>query len=194
MGDDTGWRGLDPEEACEDVRRLLQEPHERVARDVDRFDRERYPQRRLLLLVERDRLRHELTERHVQVGDDAEGENERDRRREERVIDPVLDDGLADGAEQDGEGRDAELDGADEANGAVHDPERDPRPQHAAVGELAEARTAGGHERVLGRDEERVPQNDQENREYPENESHAPSSGAPVLGGISSSTIDQAAV
>ena len=46
---------------------------------------------------------------------------------------------------------------------------------------------AGGHERVLGRDEHRIPQHEQENDDDAEGVAHAPFSGARVLGGISSS-------
>jgi hypothetical protein len=90
----------------------------------------------------------------------------------------VLDERLADRAEGDRERRDAELHGTDEADGAVHDPERDPRAAVTAVGQLAQARAPRRHERVLGRNEERVPQHEQENHDDAEEFAHAPLSGA----------------
>ena len=53
-------------------------------------------------------------------------------------------------------------------------------------GELRQTRAPGGYERVLGRDEERVPRDEQENGEDLEENGHAPLPGAWVLGGISS--------
>ena len=44
------------------------------------------------------------------------------------------------------------------------------------------ARPARGDERVLGRDEDRAPQHEEEHDEDAEKDAHAPS-GAPVLGG-----------
>ena len=50
---------------------------------------------------------------------------------------------------------------------------------------------ARGHERVLGRHENRVPQHQQHDDEEAEEVAHAPSPGAWVLGGISSNSAAQ---
>ena len=62
-----------------------------------------------------------------------------------------------------------------------------PRAAIAAVRELHQARAPGRDEGVLGRDEERVPQHEQENGDDLQEDGHAPLSGARVLGGWSSS-------
>ena len=66
-------------------------------------------------------------------------------------------------------------------------PARGSRPASAGVRELLQARSPRRHERVLGCDEERVPQHEQENRDDSKDIAHAPLSGAWVLGGRSSS-------
>jgi hypothetical protein len=136
--DDACRRGLDPEQARDAVRGLLQEPDDRIRGEVEGLDRQRHPQRRRLVLRQRDCLRDELAERDVEVRDDREGDDERDGVSEERV-EEVLDERLADRAERDGEGRDPELDSADEADRAVHDAERHPRPSVSELGELVQA-------------------------------------------------------
>ena len=67
---------------------------------------------------------------------------------------------------------------------------RAPRPPRSARSSRRLRRA--GHERVLGRDEDRVPEHEQEDDEDSQRSAHSPR-GAPVLGGISS-PIDQAAV
>ena len=159
-----------------------------IGDDVDALDGQRHPERCLLVLRQRDGLRHELAERHVEVRHERVREDERDAVREQPV-DPVGDDRLGDDTEEDRERGDAELDGADEAHRAVHDANGDPRPPHASVGELLQTRASRRHERVLGRDEEAVREHDQENGEELERNRHAPFSGAQVLGGSSSSKM-----
>ena len=65
----------------------------------------------------------------------------------------------------------------------------DARPT-ALVRELHQMGATRGDEGVLGRDEERVPQDEQEDRSL-EEKRHAPLSGARVLGGWSSSNGDR---
>jgi hypothetical protein len=190
VGDDARRRGLDAEKSRERVRRLLQEPDERVGGDVDGLDRERDPQSRGLVLREGDGLRDELAERHVQVRDEGKGEEKRHAVRE-RLVDPPLDDRLAHSTEGDRERGDAELHGADEAHRAVHDAQGDAGAPAATTGELDETGPPRGDERVLGRDEEGVPQHEEENGEDLEEDGHAPSPGAWVLGGISSNSAAQ---
>ena len=183
---DAGGRGLDAEELGERIRRELEEPDKGIRDEKDALDGEGHPERGLLVLRERNGLGDELAERDMEVGDEGEGEDESDALRE-RLVKPVLDERLAHGAERDRERRDAELDGADEPHRAVHDAKRYARAELAGVRELHQARALGGHERVLGRDEERVPQHEQENGDDLQEDGHAPLSGARVLGGWSSS-------
>jgi hypothetical protein len=177
---------LDPEEPREGVRGFLEEPDEGVRGNVERLHGKRDPERGRLVPLERDRLRHELAERDVQVRHDRESQAERETGREDG-LEIVLEERLTHGAEQQRKERNPELNRPDEADRVVHNPQRDPRPQVPLGSELVEPRPARRHERVLGRDEERVPQHDQENRDDLQENGHAPSSGAQVLGGISSS-------
>jgi hypothetical protein len=187
VGDDAGRGRLDSEEACERVGRRLEEPDERVGGHVDGLDRKCDPESGGFVLGQSDGLGDELAERHVEVRDEREGENERQRRGDDR-IEEVLDQRLADGAERDRERGDAELDRADEAHGVVHDPECHPRPAVACVSELHQPRPSRRDERVLGRDEKGVPRHEQENGDDLEKNGHAPIPGALVLGGISSNS------
>src|ERR671919_1402119 len=185
--DYAGRGGLDPEETREGVRGGLEEQDDRVGDDVHSLDRECNPQGRGLVLREGDGLRDQLAERHVQVGDEGEGEHESYAVRE-GLVDPPLDDRLAHGTEGDREGGDSELHRPDEAKRAVHDAESDASAQASLVVELDETAAAGGHERGLGRYEEGVPQHEQENGDDLEEDVHAPVTGALVLGGSSSKT------
>ena len=105
--------------------------------------------------------------------------------REPRV-EVARDQRLADGAHRDAEDGDPDLHRADEPHGLVH------QAQGAACRQrvhLLETPAARGHERVLGRDEDRVPQHEQEHEDDAEEVAHAPLSGARVLGGCSSSKL-----
>ena len=134
-----------------------------------------------------ERFGHELAQGHVQVRDDGEAEDDGDRARQERV-EEVREQGFAHGSQEDREERDAELGRRDEADGVVDQLDRESSPRRAGVDELAQTGAPRGHERVLGHDEERVPQDHQENRDYLEENGHAPLPGAWVLGGISSNS------
>ena len=91
---------------------------------------------------------------------------------------PVLDERLADRAHRDAGDRDPDLHRADEAHGVVHQRERVARPAPALLRELLQAVAPRRHERVLGRDEDRVPQHEQENHDDSKEIAHAPLSGA----------------
>ena len=67
----------------------------------------------------------------------------------------------------------------------VHQVERGAGAPAAGGGLGLEPRPPRGHERVLGRDEDRVPEHEQEDREDAEGVAHAPLSGAWVLEGSS---------
>ena len=61
----------------------------------------------------------------------------------------------------------------------------------AVVVQLDDPRAAGGDETVFGRHEEGVQQDENADTDELEQERHAPTPGAPVLGGISSSNWRQ---
>ena len=87
--------------------------------------------------------------------------------------------------------RHAELHRGDEPRRVGGDAKDDARAAVALVAELRDARAARRDEGVLGRDEERVQQEQACDREELEEEGHAPLSGARVLGGWSSSNGDR---
>jgi hypothetical protein len=99
------------------------------------------------------------------IRDECVRDHERDAVRKQRLVDPPRDERFTDGAEQDREGGDAELNGADEPDRAVHDPDRDSRASVAVGGHLRERGALRGNERVFGRDKERVAHNDQKDRD-----------------------------
>ena len=75
-----------------------------------------------------------------------------------------------------------ELRARDEPNRLVHEPQGGSGTAAAAERALLEPRSARGDERVLGRDEHRAPQHEEEHDEDAE-KTLTPRSGAPVLGG-----------
>ena len=76
--------------------------------------------------------------------------------------------GLAECAERDRRERDAELEGRDEARGIRDDPAHRARPAVALRHELVEACVAHRDERVLRRDEERVPEDAEADQDEPD--------------------------
>ena len=102
--------------------------------------------------------------------------------RRQRRLHQVGDQRLADGTDEDREDRDSELRARDEPDRLVHEPQRRLGATAAAQGALLQPRSSRGDQRVLGRDEDRAPQHEEEHDEDAEKNAHAPS-GAPVLGG-----------
>src|ERR671930_2038609 len=94
---------------------------------------------------------------------------------------------LAEGADAQARERDAELHRGDEPRRVRDEPEDSPRATVPFLRKLFDARPARRHEPVLGRDEERVQENQRRDGEDLEEEAHAPIPGALGLGGISSS-------
>ena len=72
--------------------------------------------------------------------------------------------------------------------GSLGDAQHVARAAVSLVVQLDDPRPARGHEPVFGRDEERVEKDQDPNADELEEESHAPTPGAPVLGGISSTS------
>ena len=184
VGELAGRRRRDPEEARDRVSRDLQQPGERLHDRLQDLERDRERLRDRLGPLQRERLRHELAERDAEVGEDQEREHVRDPVRERRV-EVARQERLADGTEGDPEDGDPDLDGADELDRVVHQVERGARTAAAGLRVRLEARPPRRHERVLGRDEDRVPEHEQEDREDSEGVAHAPLSGAWVLEGSS---------
>ena len=184
VGELARRRRRDAEEPRDRVRGDLQEPGERLDDRLQDLERDRDHLRDRLGPLERERLRHQLAERDAEVGEDQECERVGDRVRE-RGVEVVGQERLADGTEGDPEDRDPDLDRADELDRVVHQVERRTGTPAAGVGLGLEAGPPRRHERVLGRDEDRVPQHEQEDREDAEGVAHAPLSGAWVLEGSS---------
>ena len=116
--------------------------------------------------------------------------SDRDERAE---IDPeqLGEDLLADGADGERGERDAELHRGDEVRRVARDLHHGARGAAPFVGELLQPRPAHGDERVLGRDEEAVQQDQSGDAEKLERNRHAPVSGAAVLEGSSPTTARQ---
>jgi hypothetical protein len=138
-------------------------------------------------VAESDALRHELAEYDVEEAEDQVREQDRDDRRHPR-IECVRERGLAQGADAQRGERDAELHRGDEAAGVAGDPQHVARAAVPLMVQLDDPRPARGHEPVLGRDEERVEENQDPDADELEEECHAPTSGAQVLGGMSSTS------
>ncbi len=185
--DHTSRGRRDPEEAGDGVPRRLQHPHDRVHDPRQPVERPCHRHGQALRALERDRLGRELTEDDAQVGQDQEGDDERDAARQ--AVEVARDQRLAHGTEKDPEDADPDLDDRDEADGIVHEPQGDLRVAASSLGTLLQACPARRHERVLGRHEHRVPQHEGEDREDSEEVVHAPLSGARVLGGSSSTSV-----
>ena len=146
-----------------------------------RIERNGQHDRDALRPLQCDRLRDQLAEHDGEVREDRERDRERDAGRE-GWLEEVGEQRLADGADEDGEHGDADLDEADEPDRLVHQAERRLRAAPAAGRLLLQAHSTRRDERVLGQHEERAPQHEEEHDHDVEKDSHAPS-GAPVLGG-----------
>ena len=181
-------RRLETQDAQRKVGRFLQDPDQRLEDDEEPGHRGRHDERDGLRVAERHALRDQLADHDVQVRDDQEGEAIRDDRGRDRVEHP-REDRLADGTDTQARDRDAELHGRDESRRVRGDAQDDAGPTASLVAELGEARASRGDQGVLGRDEERVQQEQASDCEELKAESHAaPLSGARGLGGWSSST------
>ena len=184
VGEHACRRGSDAEEPRHRVRRHLQQPVEGPDDRLEDLERDRDQLGDRLRPLQGERLRHELAERDAEVREDQERERVGDPVRDGRV-EVAGEQRLADGAERDPEDGDPDLDGADELDRMVHQVEGGARPAAAGFRVGLEARPPRGHQRVLGRDEDRVPEHEQEDREDSKGVAQAPLSGAWVLEGSS---------
>ncbi len=189
--DHPGRRGLDPQDAQDAVGRLLQQPDERMRDACEPVERYGEGDRQHLGLLEGDCLRNELTQHDGEIRQDRERDQEGDGGGKWRLEEPG-EQRLADGTEKDRRHGDPDLNRRDEPNRVVHEAKRRPGAAAAALRPLLEPAAPPGDERVLGRHEDRIPQDQQEDDEDSQRCAHSPR-GAPVLGGISS-PIDQAGV
>ena len=114
-------------------------------------------QRHTLRVVERDPLGHELADHDVQVRDDQQREDDRQEAGHHRV-EARAEHLLAQRADAERRDRHAELHRGDEPRRVARDPSDRPGAAIAAVLELQDPRAPRGDEPVLGRDEERVEQ------------------------------------
>ena len=114
------------------------------------------------------------------------GETEGQHAREDRVED-ARDGLLADGTDAQAREGDAELHGGDEPRWVGRDLEDGAGAATPLLFELRDPGAARGDEAVLGRDEEGVQQDENADCEELEEERHAPTPWALVLGGMSSS-------
>ena len=77
--DHPGRRRVDAQEPEDEVRRHLQEPHDRVGDAAEEVERDSENDRQPLGFLQRNRLRHELAEHDREVGQDGEGDEEAHR-------------------------------------------------------------------------------------------------------------------
>ena len=126
----------------------------------------------------------------MEEGQDEVRERDREHRREpgvERLRQRVL----SERADAQRRERHAELHRRDEPRWIARDSQHVTRATIAVVVQLDDPRAAGGDETVFGRHEEGVQQDENADTDELEQERHAPTPGAPVLGGISSSNWRQ---
>jgi hypothetical protein len=153
------------EEPCRRVRDRDQRPEE----VPEELERPRDPQHQSLGAGYADQLRSLLSEDHVEQGDDAVREGERDRRggtvahwAVERRLDQVRNRGLAGKTKPDRCQRYPDLGGRDVVVHVVHLVGRKPSPFAPLLGKLLHPDAPGAHDRELRRDEEPVHRDEHE--------------------------------
>src|SRR4051812_15854087 len=122
-------------------------------------------------MAERDSLRHELADHHVQVGDDQQREDDGEEPGHQRLELPG-ERLLAERTDREAGQRDTELHRRDEARWVARDAQHEPRAAVALVLELHDPRPARRDEAVLGRDEERVQEQQPDQGQHLQREAH----------------------
>ena len=180
---------LEPQHAQDQLGRFLKQPDQRPEDEEEPADRGRQPERRPLGMAERDPFRHELADHDVQVRDDQQREDDGEERRHHRV-ETAREHLFAECADGQRGDRHAELHRGDEARRVARDAQHGSGAAIALVLELHDPRAPRGDEPVLGRDEERVQEEQPEQGQHLQDKGHRSwrQSGARVLGGRSSST------
>ena len=158
----------DPERPQQQGGGRLQEGDDRPQEHGHELDRPRHERREPLGAVERERLRHELPEHDGEVGDQREG-NDEAHPAGHLAGQEGLDGRLAERADEDADGGDADLHGRDDPHRVVHEPQGGAR---AGRGLRVQAAAAGGDDGVLADHEERVQPDEAEHGEGAEDVRH----------------------
>ena len=173
MGLTVGVVGIDADQPLRALARALQHPDQRCGDEEERphgnGDAERDP----LRVAEREPLGDELADDDVHERDDEEREHDG---QEGSEVDPeqVGEHLLADGTDGERGERDAELHRGDEVRRVARDLHHGARRAIALVDQLLEPGPAHGDERVLGRDEEAVQEDQNGNAEKLEEQPSCP--------------------
>ena len=180
----------------------VERPVERPADEVEGVQRPGDGQGGRLGLADGEGLRHLLAQHDVERGEQQEADRERDAvqgggveaREPEQGLQEGRDHRLADPAEAERGHRDAELAGGEVGLEAARDVQRQPCRPAAVLGQALEPHLARLHERELGRDEERVGREQDDDGE--QGEEHRPLTargraefgeergGVPEVGGV----------
>src|SRR4051812_10040556 len=168
---------------------------ERAEQDGEELERPGEAARDALGVADRVQLRDQLAERDVENGQDRVAEHHRDRDRggmpehvAERLLEHLREGGLADGADADRGERDADLADRDVLVDAVDLAAGEARALHALLLERLDAVAARADERVLGRHEEGVHQDERRDGEE-EDRDHSAVVPCELLRGGSSSLM-----
>ena len=192
----TSSCGIDAEGPQRAVRDPVQDGDRRVQDAHDQRHRRREQQHRAVRAGERDVLGHHLAEHDVQVADDAQRDRERDRVHEalghadrlERAFEEVRDRGLAEIAEAERADRDAQLRAGHHQRHVLHRLQRRAGGAAALGGARLDRAAAGGDQRELGADEERVERQQDDGDADGETGAHASSSSSSVSISIGTET------
>ena len=172
---------IEPEHAQHELRGTTQHPDDRREDREERAHGCGNPEGNAFRMTECDSLRHELAEDDVEERQhevcDQYGEDRR-----EVVVQRVRQRRFAERTDAQRRQRDTELHRRDEARRIARDAQHVARAPVPLVVQLDDARPSCGDEAVLARDEERVQQDQNRDTEELEEERHAPTSGAFVLG------------
>jgi hypothetical protein len=178
---------LEPEGVENRVTRGLQRPDERAENGQEPAHGDRDPKSRPLRVPERSALRHELAEHDVEEAEnrvrDEDGENRR-----HPLVELLRQRRLAQRADAQGRERHAELHRRDETAGVARDPQHVARAAVPLVLQLDDPRPPRRDEAVLRGHEERVEQDQDCDPDQLEEECHALTERASVLGGCSSNS------
>ena len=177
QGADVGelLRGLDPEEADRAVGRAVEEPDDRAEdQPVDAHHR-RQQERGALGTGDGEALRDQLAHHHLHDGGQEDGEGERhpahgglpDDRLQHRLEEAGHRRLGQDADEQRGDG-DAELGARQVERQVPQQPSRHAGPAAALLGGVVDLGAVDGHQRELGRDEEPIDQDEQDDGEQSE--------------------------
>jgi hypothetical protein len=173
MSASSGCSRLDAERAHDGVAGAVQHADERGEGPAEQLERPGRDQRGRLGLLDRDRLRGQLAEHHVQHRDDDEGDDDRRQRRRRRAKPDRLEDRLqelrerrlAEPAQAQAGERDAELAGGEVPVDVLDLPAREHGVAAPLLGELLEPRRPRAGQGELGGDEEAVQQHQEECRD-----------------------------